>query len=344
MRDTLERSGLDHGPISVHDRLRALGINPPSIASLARIFRETGVARREPRKKPRSAYRRFVYPAPNCLWQLDATEYVLAGGRKCVIFQLEDDHSRLAIASHAASGETSQGALTVVKKGIAKHGVPQRLLTDNGNALNPTRRGYIGQLVAYVTSLGVEAITGRKGRPTTQGKNERFHQTLFRWLDAKPIAATLDELQGYVDEFDQEYNTGRGHQGLPERMTPQQAWNATPVADPPRPRPATTAPILPQPPILTPTTPTAEQPAPKRPGSYGNAIRRVRNKGAISLHGIEFGVGGRLHGQDVHVDWDDDGVMIADLNGEILISHPWPPAGTKYVSNGNPIGRPRKKP
>jgi hypothetical protein len=33
-------------------------------------------------------YRRFVYPAPNACWQLDATEYVLAGGRKCVIFQL----------------------------------------------------------------------------------------------------------------------------------------------------------------------------------------------------------------------------------------------------------------
>ena len=47
-------------------------------ASLARIFREAGVARAEPRKKPRSAWRRFVYPAPNACWQLDATEYVLS--------------------------------------------------------------------------------------------------------------------------------------------------------------------------------------------------------------------------------------------------------------------------
>ena len=64
----------------------------PSTAALARIFRETGVARAEPKKKPRSAWRRFVYPAPNACWQLDATEYVLIGGRKCVIFQLIDDH------------------------------------------------------------------------------------------------------------------------------------------------------------------------------------------------------------------------------------------------------------
>ena len=98
----------------------ALGMDAPSIASLARIFRETGVARAEPRKKPRAAYRRFVYPAPNACWQLDATEYVLTGGRKCVIFQLIDDHSRYAVASHAATGETSRDAIRVVRKAIRR--------------------------------------------------------------------------------------------------------------------------------------------------------------------------------------------------------------------------------
>jgi hypothetical protein len=143
VRAALEFSALDHGPVSVHDKMRALGMTPvPSVASLERIFRRAGVARLEPKKKPRAAYRRFVYPAPNACWQLDATEYVLTGGRKCVIFQLQDDHSRTAVASHVAPGETAQDALRVVEKGIASHGVPQRLLSDNGIALNPTRRGW----------------------------------------------------------------------------------------------------------------------------------------------------------------------------------------------------------
>ena len=94
----------------------------PSIASLARIFREAGVARFEPKKKPRSAWRRFVYPAPNACWQLDATEYVLTGGRKCVIFQLKDDHSRYAVASHVACGETAEAAIVVVDKAMAATG------------------------------------------------------------------------------------------------------------------------------------------------------------------------------------------------------------------------------
>lgn len=154
-RAALETSGLGHGPISVHDKMKSLGLVAPSVASLARIFREKNVARKEPQKKPRAAWRRFVYPAPNACWQLDATEYVLTGGRKCVIFQLQDDHARLAIASLAAPAETSEAALGVAQKGVAAYGVPQRFLTDSELALNPIRRGWESRLLTYMSSLGV---------------------------------------------------------------------------------------------------------------------------------------------------------------------------------------------
>ena len=108
----------------------------------------------------------------------------------------------------------------MVNKAIRAHGIPQRLLPDNGAALNPSRRGHLGQLVANLSRLGVEAITGKPYKPTTQGKNERFHQTLFRYLDKQPLAETLDELQAQVDAFDRIYNTERPHQGLPGASRP----------------------------------------------------------------------------------------------------------------------------
>ena len=118
---------------------------------------------------------------------------------------------------------------------MAAHGVPQRLLSDNGIALNPSRRGLLGQLVVHVMELGVEPITGKPYEPTTQGKNERFHQTLFRYLDKQPLADSLAEPQAQVDAFDHVYNTERPHQGLPDRITPHMAWEATPAAEAPRP-------------------------------------------------------------------------------------------------------------
>jgi len=61
-----------------------------------------------------------------------------------------------------------------VATAIRRHGVPQRLLSDNGLAFNPTRRGFTGKLVDYLLGLGVKPITGKPDRPTTQGKIERF--------------------------------------------------------------------------------------------------------------------------------------------------------------------------
>lgn len=52
VRAALEACGLDHGPISAHDKMRVMGLDPvPSTASLAKA----GVARVEPKKKPRAA-------------------------------------------------------------------------------------------------------------------------------------------------------------------------------------------------------------------------------------------------------------------------------------------------
>ncbi|UIP59540.1 integrase core domain-containing protein [Agromyces marinus] len=330
VRAALEQSGLDHGPISVHEKMRSLGISPvPSTASLARIFREAGVARVEPKKKPRAAYRRFVYPAPNACWQVDATETVLTRGRKCVIFQLIDDHSRYAVASHVAWGETADAAIRLLDKGIAAHGVPQRLLSDNGSALNPGRRGYVGQLVAHVSRLGVEAITGKPYKPTTQGKNERFHQTLFRYLDKQPLADSLEQLQAQVDAFDLIYNTERPHQALPGRVTPETAWLATPKADPPRPKPDRPR---------SRTLP-AESPVRTVPTEDSLRVIKLRENGSIRLHKVTYMIDGQRAGDDVIVIEDGDAILVADIDGTILIEHTRPAPGVKYVGNGRPRGR-----
>ena len=325
VRAALEASGLDHGPISVHDKMASMGLPVvPSTAALARIFRETGVARAEPKKKPRAAWRRFVYPAPNACWQLDATEYVLTGGRKCVIFQLIDDHSRYAVASHVAWGETAHAAITVVDKGITAHGVPQRLLTDNGLALNPSRRGQTGQLFAHVTRMGVHAITGKPYKPTTQGKNERFHQTLFRWLHAQPLASSLDELQAQVDTFDHIYNNQRPHQGLPGRVTPATAWHATPKADPPRPR--ITPPLFRRTPEKRPDT--ADLPA-NLPA--GTVVRKLSSLGTFGLNSVRYLIDPRRAFEHVLITQNEDQITVIDINGEVLLETTRPAPGTTYV-------------
>ena len=227
-------------------------------------------------------------------------------------------------------------------RAIAAHGVPQRLLSDNGAALNPSRRGHNGQLVAHVSRLGVEAITGKPHKPTTQGKNERFHQTLFRYLDKQPLAETLDELQAQVDAFDHIYNTERPHQGLPGRITPLTAWEATPKADPPRPKPD-------RPMFEAPAPRRYQRPRPHLPADLpaGTRIRTVSTSGTIGLDHVHYKVDVNLAFEQVLVvstgDKTGDPIIVTDLQGEVLAEHTRPAPGIRYVGNGRPPGtRPRK--
>ena len=326
-RRWLREQGWDCGPLSVLDRMERDGLQPPSRATLARAFRAAREVRPEPRKRPRSAYRRFVYPCPNACWQIDATDWTLADGQRCVIFQLIDDHSRLALASRAAWGETSDDAIAVVQTAITRRGVPVLFLSDNGAALNPTRRGRTGRLVEHLQALGVTPITGKPYKPTTQGKNERFHQTLHKWLNARPPARTLPALQSLIDQHDEYYNTQRPHQGLPAGMTPIQAWNATVPADPPSPPDGS---ALPPP-------PNRQAPPPPQPGQpllreqARHETRTVGATGRITLRHCELNIGRHLAGTTVNVDWDHDTITITTTNGDLLCAYPRPANTVRYL-------------
>jgi putative transposase len=319
-RSRLAAEGWDHGPISVLDTLRREGVTGlPSRATAARIFTAAGVVKPEPRKRPRSSFRRFVFPNPNACWQLDASQWPLASGRIVVIFQLTDDHSRLAVASLVATGETSAAALEVVQRGIQTWGVPQRLLSDNGAAINPTRRGRTSPLVELAWSLGIDTITGKPGKPTTQGKNERSHQTLQRFLRARPPATSIEQLQGLVDEFDDRFNTERGHQALPGRITPLQAWHATPKAPPP-------------------TPPTSIEPLPLPP-----VQRRADITGAVAVAGSRYLLGAEHANTLIHAVIQPDTIEFFDADGTHLITRHRADPGT-YVGNDLPRTRRPNRP
>ena len=325
IRADLEEEGWDKGPLSVLARLERTGLpDLPSRATLARIFLASGAVKPEPKKKPRSALRRFVYPAPNCLWQIDATEWSLADGSGCTIFQVIDDHSRLALASLVARAETSEAAVAVVATAISRHGVPQKFLSDNGLAFNPSRRGHSGKLVDYLVSLGVVPITGKPYKPTTQGKNERFHKTLHRWLNARSPAATMTELQNLVDEFDTAYNTQRVHQSLVGKMTPQQAWDATETAPSPTPPPTVIEVIAAQNTLAARGT--------------GERTVRVTPSGRTYLLSLKIVIGTAYANQNIHAVWDSAGIEFYDISGTLINSHPWPPAGIRNIRSGRSRG------
>ena len=351
VREILESTGLDAGPVSVFDTMQDMGVDPPSVASLSRIFRRAGVARHQPQKKPHSAYQRFEYPAPNACWQLDAMEYHLARGRKVAIFQLIDDHSRLALASLVAKSENHRDAIKVVSAAIERHGIPQKLLTDNGSALNPSRRGALGKLALHAMSMGITCITGKPGHPTTQGKVERIHQTLIRYLDTQPDAKTIAELQAQVDAFDHIYNTQRRHQALEDHRTPRQAFDATDKAEEPTP-PAIPPILIKKKTTSVPapdTTPRHKRAYAKPTDTTGQHHRTLGIRGGITFRSVHYPVSRRLAGKPAILTWTPTTVSVYDTEGTHLITYPAAPPGITnmkrewaYKDDAPPSRKPRK--
>lgn len=229
VRKELVEFGVDAGPATIHWHLTQRKMPAvPSVATIWRILSRRGFVVPEPRKRPKSSYRRFEAAAPNELWQADVTDWVIAVGLVKIMSYL-DDHSRVALRVKAVLEATSEATWGVFSEAAATWGVPLGQLTDNGLNFSGKLRGFEVFFEQQLRAVGVVAKTSRPYHPQTCGKVERFQQTLKNWLRRQPMAADLAELQAQLDVFVDYYNHHRPHRGI-AAMTPAQRWAATPPA------------------------------------------------------------------------------------------------------------------
>lgn len=231
LRQQLTAEGLDAGPVTIAWHLDQEGLKAPAPATISRILHGAGLITPQPRKRPRNSYTRFEMAQPNEMWQSDFIHWRLQDGTDVEVLNWLDDHSRYLLsctAHHPVSGDDVVSTFLAV---IEDHGAPASTLTDNGRVYTARFGGGRNAFEYLLPILGVQQKNGSPGHPQTQGKTERFHQTLQRWLRARPLARTLPELQRQLDEFREHYNEQRPHRAL-QRRSPGDAYRATPKAAP----------------------------------------------------------------------------------------------------------------
>lgn len=228
----------DYGPKTIHYEALIADIFPggkvPSPATIARLLASVGHVEASPKKRPKSSYIPFARSTAMALWQLDAFEYTLSTGTIITIYQLLDDATRYDVGTTAHSrAENSADAQEILASVITEYGAPKEVLSDNSSAFNQLRQGRIGAVETFLASKGAMPISGLPGKPTAQGKNERSHQTLGRFLDAN-TPASLEAVRALLRRFRDHYNNRRPHQSV-GGATPATAWNLlehTPATEP----------------------------------------------------------------------------------------------------------------
>jgi len=232
LRKELAEAGLDHGAITIwwHLDNRSLLVPVPSTATIHRILVRRGQVEPAPKKRPKSSYIRFEAPAPNEWWQIDAMDWMIATGIARV-FNIIDDHSRVAPRSRAVAEATTEEAWTTFCQASQQWGLPAGVLSDNGLCFSGKLRGFEVLFEAKLRDAGIRPFTGRPYHPQTTGKVERFQQTLKKWLRKQPVAKAIAELQSQHDEFYEIYNFQRPHQGI-GRKIPIDRFNASSPSGP----------------------------------------------------------------------------------------------------------------
>jgi transposase InsO family protein len=316
LRCELHAAGLDHGPVSIAARLQQEGLQAPAFSTIRRILTAAGLITPEPKKRPKSSYRRFQADQPNECWQSDFTHWQLADGTGVEIINWLDDHSRYLLTSRAYRRITGQTVISTFLNIVERYGLPQSTLTDNGSVYTSRFTGGRNGFEYLLASLGITQKNGHPGHPQTQGKIERFHQTLKRWLAAQPAAATVAELQTQLDTFTHIYNQTRTHRALHD-ATPAQAYGATIKA-----------------------APAAQRSNPH----YRIRTDHVDRLGKISLRRASrmhhLGVGAAHKGQAVTILIDADTVTVIHRNtGEVLSEHTIDPDRSYWRNQHKPPGR-----
>ena len=233
LRQQLVADGLDAGPVTLQWHLAQRGLPVPSTSTIRRILHHHGLITPQPRKRPKSSYRRFAADQPNECWQSDFTHWTLADGSGVEILNWLDDHSRFLLAATAYRHVGGPDVVASFTTTAAHYGLPASTLTDNGSVYTSRFTHGHNDFERLLASLGITQKNGHPGHPQTQGKIERFHQTLKRWLAPRPRPATITAMQTLLNDFTVIYNTERTHRALPPGTTPARAYHARPKAGPP---------------------------------------------------------------------------------------------------------------
>ena len=231
LRTELTAAGLDAGPLTIAWHLGREGLHAPSSSTIWRVLHAAGLVVPEPGKRPRSSWHRFEATMPNELWQSDVTHWRLTDGSEVEICSRLDDHWRYLLGCTACGRVDGDDVVATFCAAGEAHSYPAATLTDNAAVYTSRFTGGHNAFEYLLAYLGIKQKNGAPGHPQTQGKIERFQQTLKRWLTQQPAPRTLTELQAQLDAFRAAYDEERPHRAI-GRRTPGEVYRARPKTHP----------------------------------------------------------------------------------------------------------------
>ena len=125
-----------------------------------------------------------------------------------------DDSSRFILAHRLQRDMTSDSFREVVQEAVDRTGMDQVPITDRTRLLSDNGPGSVSRAFRdYLGMVGIRHILAAPFHPQTNGKLERYHQTLKRDVNQLPYELSSD-LEAAIVAFVSYYNYRRYHKAL----------------------------------------------------------------------------------------------------------------------------------
>jgi transposase InsO family protein len=161
---------------------------------------------------------------PHQMWATDASYFRVVGWGYYYMVTVMDDYSRSILAWKLQLDMTSDSLIQVVQLAIDATGMTEVPLEDRTRLLSDNGPGYVSRAFRdYLGLVGIRHILAAPYHPQTNGKLERYHQSIKQDVNQVPYEVPSDlevAIAGFVDY----YNHRRYHKAL-RNVTPDDVLN-----------------------------------------------------------------------------------------------------------------------
>ena len=209
------RKETDYGSEKLHFVFKREGFSV-SQRQIQKILDLKGLTDPCEKRRGQRKYVSYQWPMSNYMWHCDWSEY--KGKWYCSFI---DDRSRKIMSAGKFDNATEANAIFSLYQAIlANEACPVIVLSDKGTQFYNSKRNKKGELTPSLfeqelKSLGIEFWTSRRNYPQTNGKMEKWFDTMKKRKKKHPD----ETLQNFVKW----YNDGRVHHAL-RYKTPEEVY------------------------------------------------------------------------------------------------------------------------
>ncbi|MDP2993698.1 MAG: IS3 family transposase [Anaerolineales bacterium] len=185
-----------------------------SESTVYRILRREGLVKRQETQLTAAKEYHTKTTRPHQMWATDASYFRVVGWGYYYLVTVMDDYSRFILGWKLQKDMSANSLIEVVQKAVDATGMTYVPVEDRTRLLSDNGAGYVSRAFGdYLRLVGIGHILAAPFHPQTNGKVERYQQSLKKEVNQLPYELP-SELERAIAAFVDYYNFRRYHKAL----------------------------------------------------------------------------------------------------------------------------------